>query len=126
MNEENTTFIGETNGTQDIESTENVENPFKTEEKPKRDEKGLFLPGTAPGPGRPKGKTLKEWMKDKLTEMTIEEREEFLKEIPKEMQWRMAEGNPSSDDKVHQTVKIIIASEDEAIPPTNPDTEGQS
>jgi len=29
--------------------------------------------------------------------MTDEQREEFLKDIPKDMQWRMAEGNPQSD-----------------------------
>ena len=47
--------------------------------------------------GRPKGKTLKEWLKDKLAEMDEEQREVFLKDIPKDMQWRMAEGNPAQD-----------------------------
>jgi len=37
-------------------ATEQAPGGIKTEEKPPvRDEKGLFQPGTAPGPGRPKG-----------------------------------------------------------------------
>lgn len=31
------------------------DNGIKTDEKPIRDEKGLFLEGTKPGPGRPEG-----------------------------------------------------------------------
>lgn len=79
--------------------------------KPARDEKGRLLPGNTANPkGRPKGKTLKEWLKDKLQGMTEEERTEFLKDIPKDLQWRMAEGNPATtvggDDE--NPFKIII------------------
>lgn len=72
-------------------------------EKPEKQEiirnpDGTFPKGVSGNPdGRPKGKTLKEWLKDKLREMTEEQRELFLKDIPKEMQWRMAEGNPAQD-----------------------------
>ena len=72
------------------------ENPNKAEFNRQPD--GTFGPGNLANPkGRPVGKTLKEWLKDKLAIMTEEQREEFLKDIPREMQWRMAEGNPAQD-----------------------------
>ena len=70
-----------------------MEEPIKAVENRRPD--GTFGPSNNANPaGRPKGKTLKEWVKDKLMRMTDEEREEFLKYIPKEIHWRMAEGNP--------------------------------
>ena len=63
-----------------------------------RNPDGTFGAGNNANPyGRPKGKTLKEWLKDRLQEMDDKQRRKFLKDIPKEMQWRMAEGNPQSD-----------------------------
>lgn len=50
--------------------------------------------------GRPKGKTLKEYTRDYLAKMTEEEREDFLDGLPKELIWKMSEGNPHSDDKL--------------------------
>ena len=41
------------------ESQEKEDNRFKTEEK--RDDKGRFVEGTAQGPGRQSGKSLKEY-----------------------------------------------------------------
>ena len=53
-----------------------------------------FKPGQSGNPsGRPKG-TLKEYIAKKLIEMSPEEKEAFLRGIPKESQWKMAEGNP--------------------------------
>lgn len=46
--------------------------------------------------GRPKGKTMKEWAKDYLSRMTDEERDEFMEGIPKEIIWKMGEGNPDT------------------------------
>jgi hypothetical protein len=85
------------------------ERPIKT------DEKGRFVKGTAPGPGRPKGKTLKEWVRDRLCEMNDEQRLIFLKDIPNDIKWKMAEGNPSSNDNLNATVKVYIAKEDDEI-----------
>lgn len=53
--------------------------------------------------GRPKGKTLKEWTKDYLERMTDEERDAFMEGIPKEVIWKMAEGNPTEDKNISIT-----------------------
>ncbi len=61
--------------------------PIKTEIK--RNEDGTFAEGTAPGPGRPKGKTMKEWARDYLSKMTDEERDEFMDGLSKDIIWRI-------------------------------------
>ena len=62
-----------------------------------------FMPGVSGNPGgRPKG-TLKEYVKNKLIDMGEDEAETFLKTIPHETQWKMAEGNP--DTKTDITTK---------------------
>lgn len=58
--------------------------------------------------GRPKGKTLKEWTKDYLERMTDEERDAFMEGIPKEVIWKMAEGNPTEDKNVSISVPTPI------------------
>jgi len=46
--------------------------------KPQRDAKGRLLPGNTANPnGRPKGKTLKEWVREQLQNMPEEERKPF-------------------------------------------------
>ena len=62
-----------------------------------RDNKGRVVSGTLNPNGRPKGKTLKEWARAKLMNMTDEQKEEFIKTLPKDILWRMAEGNPAQD-----------------------------
>jgi hypothetical protein len=84
-----------------------MEEPLKKEDK-WRNEDGTFKEGYPGGPGRPKGKTLKEWMREKLLGMTEEQREIFLKDIPKDMQWRMAEGNPANATDITTKGKPII------------------
>jgi hypothetical protein len=63
-----------------------------------RDELGRIKPGHSLNPaGRPKGKTLKEFAREMLMGMNDEDKLAFLKDLPKEIIWRMSEGNP------HQT-----------------------
>ena len=53
--------------------------------------------------GRPKGKTMKEWAREYLERMTDEERDEFMTGIPKEIIWKMSEGNPKQDTSIALT-----------------------
>lgn len=48
--------------------------------------------------GRPKGKTMKDWAREYLARMTDEERDEWMEGIPKEIVWKMSEGNPHTED----------------------------
>lgn len=54
--------------------------------------------------GRPKGKTMKEYAKELLRCQTEEERQEFMQGLPKEVIWKMAEGNPAQDT----TSKVVV------------------
>lgn len=84
----------------------------KTSQELERDDKGRLLPGqqSLNPNGRPRGKTLKEWAREKLMNMSDEQKEEFVKTLPKDILWRMAEGNPSteSDVNVKATLNITV------------------
>ncbi len=80
----------------------------------KREENGRFIEGTAPGPGRPVGQSLKEYWRQKFAKMTDEEKEEFSKKVTPEIIYRMAEGNPAQGigidpnlEPIELVVKII-------------------
>ncbi len=69
-----------------------------------------FKKGQVANPtGRPKD-SLKVYLRRKLTGMTEEEKEKWIKEIPKELQWRMSEGNPETktNTKFEGDLKINV------------------
>lgn len=89
-----------------MEKTDNQ--PQNTQE-PKKLREAPLLPfmwkkGQSGNPaGRPKGKTMKEYARELLECQSEEERQEFLHGLPKEIIWKMAEGNP--DNKTDLTTK---------------------
>lgn len=59
--------------------------------------------------GRPKGKTMKEYARELLECQTEEERQEFLHGLPKEIIWKMAEGNPvTATDLTSKGEKVVF------------------
>ena len=58
--------------------------------------------------GRPKGKTLKEWCREFLAKMTDEERDIFMEGIPKEVVWKMAEGNPANELQGENGTPLLV------------------
>lgn len=88
-----------------------MDGPIKTEEK--RNPDGTFANGTKPGPGRPKGKTLKEYQAEVFRSMSDEQKEEWLKDVNKDTRWKMSEGNPKNDVEVSGELTSKIISVDE-------------
>lgn len=84
-----------------------AEEPIKPEDN--RNPDGTFGPGNNANPkGRPPGKSLKEWVRERLLNMSEDERKEFIKGLSPDIIWRMAEGNPAQDvtsggDKINPT-----------------------
>jgi len=64
--------------------------------------------------GRPKD-TLKDYLRTKICNMTDKEKEKFIKLIPREVQWKMAEGNPQSEDKLDINNKKLTITFDSAF-----------
>ena len=82
-----------------------------------------FVKGQSGNPGgRPKGrKNLKTFVKEYLEDLPEDEKIEFLKTLPSDLVWRMAEGNPTDTGKQDLIVKVALA--DEAESTTNNNTE---
>jgi hypothetical protein len=61
-----------------------------------------FVKGQSGNPGgRPKGaKSLKTFAREYLESLPDDEKVEFLKTLPSELVWKMAEGNPKQDTDV--------------------------
>lgn len=86
----------------------NYMNPIKTADN--RQPNGKFGPGNNANPnGRPKGKTLKEFAREYLMNLPDDEKLAYLKTLPQEIVWKMAEGNPhnTQDTKTDMDIKGI-------------------
>jgi hypothetical protein len=69
----------------------------------------LFQPGNKFGKGRPKGSfSLKTFAKKYLEEMNDTEKLKFMEGLPKDIIWKMAEGNPHQDVDQKNTGNITI------------------
>lgn len=68
----------------------------------KKNRPWLFQKGQSGNPGgRPKGsKSLKTYVREMLEGMTDEEKLEYLHGLPKEIIWKMGEGNPKQDTDI--------------------------
>lgn len=68
-----------------------------------------FKEGNPGGPGRPKGPTLKTWLRDRFSEMTEEERAEFLNQVDPIKAWEMAEGKAEAKTEVEGSMNVNIS-----------------
>ena len=64
-----------------------------------------FKKGNPGGPGRPKGPSLKTWLKNRFEEMTDEEREDFMKHVDPKTAWEMAEGKPDTKNTLDAKIE---------------------
>ena len=56
--------------------------------------------------GRPKGKTMKEFAREFLLQMSDDKKTAWLKTLQPDVVWKMAEGNPHQTSD--ETVKLLI------------------
>lgn len=63
--------------------------------------------------GRPKEKTMKEFARDFLANMSEEARLKYLSKIEPDIIWKMAEGNPKNDVELSGEITKKIISVDE-------------
>lgn len=69
-----------------------------------------FKPGQSGNPkGRKPGKSLKEYAQEMLSKMTDDERQEYLRGLPKEVIWKMAEGNPTDKMVADLAVSVEVS-----------------
>lgn len=87
-----------------------MENPEKQDKKQYDWLKGYqFKKGQSGNPaGRPPGKSLKTFAREYLESLPDEEKVEYLKTLPTEIVWKMAEGNPETKTDITTAGKPII------------------
>ena len=75
-----------------------------------------FPKGVSGNPkGRPPGKTMKEFAREFLLNMTNEDKANWLKAIPSDTVWKMAEGNPHNTQDMKLGGEITVSGVDVAI-----------
>lgn len=91
-----------------------MDDPIKTEDK--RNPDGTFAEGTKAGPGRPKGKTMKEFAREFYFNMTDEEKIAYIKKIEEKkpgFAWEMGEGKAKQDMEISGELTSKVISIDE-------------
>lgn len=58
--------------------------------------------------GRPKGKSLKTFVRETLESMSDEDKSKYLKELDPEMVWQMGEGRPDSKTDATTTTTVLL------------------
>lgn len=83
-----------------------------------------FVKGQSGNPsGRPKGsKSLKQFAKEYLEGLPEDEKIEFLKALPEDLVWKMAEGNPANATDITSAGKPIVQLAQEIIAKHDIDT----
>ena len=76
--------------------------------------------------GRPKGKTLKEFTRDFLANMSEKARIDYLKTVNPDMVWRMAEGQPHITHDITTAGKPIPLLANLNVPDNNSEKEDNS
>ena len=80
---------------------------------PKQLQPHVYRKGQSGNPaGRPPGKTLKDYTREKLAAMTDEEREEFLQGIDKKTMWEMSEGKAESKATIEAKIEHSVNKEE--------------
>src|SRR5260221_1857283 len=81
----------------------------------------LFQPGKSGNPGGMKKgtKSMKVWARQYLRDLPDEEKIEFARGLPKDILWRMAEGQPHQTSEMDVKGKVVV----EFAPEFNKDNE---
>ena len=95
-------------------------------EVPKQLKDHVFKKGQSGNPsGRPKG-SLKEYDRKKFAALNDRDKEAFLKTIPPELRYRMAEGNPhQTTDEKHEVRVVVVPEEIDELLNENADTKAK-